>query len=252
MAVIKAQAVGRDGFNTSTDLLIGLLRQYTQFTTRPTEARFYTDADNETAFGGTGFKYVIKNGRLADVLAGTITSITVQVKGVETVAISDIGLSAARVFDFYKAGADVKEIEYLLGGADRITGTKVGDYIDGFRGNDTLNGGGGQDVLVGGQGDDVLTGGAGRDQFVFVGVARKLGTDVITDYHRSQGDTIDLSVFTMSFVGTDRFSGDHPELRFHKTAGKTYVEADTDGDGVKDFTIVLKGSFALTAHDFLL
>lgn len=252
MAVIKTKALGPDGFDTRTDLDITALAQYDHLAPSQTEARFYDDAHNDTTFSGKGFKYLFLEGRLYDVLGGTITTINVQQASVETIAISDVRLSAAKIFDFYVSGGVDKEIDYLLAGNDTITGTRVTDYLEGRRGNDTLNGGLGNDTLVGGQGNDVLTGGGGSDLFFFAGSAKKLGTDLISDYNRSQGDAIDLSFYDLSFIGDGTFSGDGAELRVAHKAGKTYIEADTDGNGVKDLTIVLKGTVTLSADDFFL
>jgi Ca2+-binding RTX toxin-like protein len=49
------------------------------------------------------------------------------------------------------------------GGADLLTGTEEGDWINAGAGDDTLTGGGGRDVLIAGDGADLLDGGADRD-----------------------------------------------------------------------------------------
>ena len=110
-----------------------------------------------------------------------------------------------------------------LGGDDRIFGlgsddTLIGgagnDLLEGGSGSDTLDGGADDDVLIGDDrfdsGDDILTGGSGADEFVFyagngpmvVGEEVRVeaafvgdgafidNTDRITDFDRSEGDSI--------------------------------------------------------------
>jgi Ca2+-binding RTX toxin-like protein len=78
-------------------------------------------------------------------------------------------------------------------GYDVINGNDGNDTLSGLGGNDTLNGGKGNDILKGGAGDDRLTGGLGHDTFVFTGLSDgKQTTDTITDYHKSEGDRLDL------------------------------------------------------------
>jgi hypothetical protein len=42
------------------------------------------------------------------------------------------------------------------------------------------------------------------------------------------------------------------QLHYAQAAGNTYVEGDTDGDGLADFVIALTGLHALAAGDFVL
>lgn len=96
-------------------------------------------------------------------------------------------------------------------GNDTLTGTAAADNIFGYAGDD---------LLIGGQGADTVSGGAGADQFVFEGGsgadalarATSLGTDVITDYSDTDGDTFGLSDADFGFgnagtltAGTDYF-----------------------------------------------
>lgn len=55
-------------------------------------------------------------------------------------------------------------------------------------GNDELFGGEGDDILDGGDDHDILTGGTGGDMFNL-----SKGYDVITDFARSEGDTINAT-----------------------------------------------------------
>ena len=81
--------------------------------------------------------------------------------------------------------------DQLRGGADAdiLHGGQGNDLMFGGQGNDLLFGGQGNDSLAGGMGDDTLTGGAGADRFVFGSAS---GSDLITDFSRSAGDTLDL------------------------------------------------------------
>ncbi|MGL6208237.1 MAG: calcium-binding protein, partial [Paracoccaceae bacterium] len=143
-------------------------------------------------------------------------------------------------------------------GANRLTGTALGDTLDGGAGNDTLAGGAGSDTLVGGLGNDLLTGGEAADEFVFR--SRTSGVDTITDFNTldSGGEEGDLLVFeglgvgTFTYLGTGAFTGgsDNSEAR---VAG-SQVLVDTNGDGVADITITLTGltnASQLAVDDFL-
>ena len=85
--------------------------------------------------------------------------------------------------------------EYLDGGAgaDDVHGSGGDDILKGGEGNDKLAGGDGDDVLIGGTGNDRLHGGSGQDIFVY---APGHGNDLLYDYHRNDGDRIDVSAFT--------------------------------------------------------
>jgi len=80
-------------------------------------------------------------------------------------------------------------------GDDNVFGGLGNDRLFGSAGNDVIVGGAGNDTIGGGAGSDSLTGGAGADLFDFrsIGQVRGDGTEIITDFTRSQGDKIDLS-----------------------------------------------------------
>lgn len=129
----------------------------------------------------------------------------------------------------------------------------------------TLTGNDAANRLTGGRGVDHLTGGGGADVFVFA--ARDTGgsaatADVINDFAPGQ-DVIQLSAIdadvtspgtnqAFAFIGTEAFGHHAGELRVATLAGDTLVEGDTNGDGVADLVIVLAGTVALTAGDFVL
>lgn len=92
----------------------------------------------------------------------------------------------------------IDEIRDGGSGNDRVAGDQNDNMLNGNAGNDLVLGGSGNDVLLGargndaldgGRGNDVLQGGLDADTFVFDQVFA--GTvDHITDYQRSQGDTL--------------------------------------------------------------
>ena len=85
------------------------------------------------------------------------------------------------------------------GGRDRLDGAGGNDTLDGGSGNDTLYGGPGNDRPYGGQGNDTLYSGSGLDR-VSGGTGADgfdlridfTGINTITDFSRSDGDTIRL------------------------------------------------------------
>lgn len=186
----------------------------------------------------------------------------------------DDTLSGQRGADIVRGGSGADTLSGGLG-ADLLRGGSDADALAGGAGDDRLIGNRGQDVLVGGNGDDVLIGGwskdtltgdDGADNFMFNTpghAGRKIASrDVITDFDRAEGDRIDLSGMDASvsadgdqafaFIATAAFSGTESELRYVQVSGKTIVRGDIDGDGIKDFSIVLTGLHALTEGDFVL
>ncbi|WP_010318451.1 VWA domain-containing protein, partial [Vibrio ordalii] len=89
---------------------------------------------------------------------------------------------------FGQGGTDL-----LFGGSgnDHIYGGEGNDGLRGGTGNDILDGGAGNDVLIGGLGNDILTGGDGAD--IFKWVEMETATDHVTDFNRSEGDSLDFS-----------------------------------------------------------
>jgi len=167
-------------------------------------------------------------------------------------------------------GADGDDLILGQGGKDILSGGKGSDTLKGGggkdeligdQGRDTLKGGGGDDMLNGGAGSDALIGGKGADQFVFSN-AQQANGDKIRDFSASQGDLIDLSSIdadaTMGgnqafvFVSNAAFSGAAGELRLNLSGAKPHLEADTDGDAIADFAIMVINGEALAGTDFIL
>lgn len=82
-----------------------------------------------------------------------------------------------------------KARNFLFGdlGNDTLLASSGGDTLRGDAGDDLLMGGAGADFLSGDTGLDTLTGGAGAD--IFRGAAG-MGTSIVTDFHRAEGDRI--------------------------------------------------------------
>lgn len=144
-------------------------------------------------------------------------------------------------------------------GDDRLIGGVGNDAISGGAGNDTLDGGAGDDVIVGGRGFDRMFGGTGADRFVFQAVTDSritgAGPDFVVDFNREEGDRIDLSALvsgTVSFIGTDRFSGTGPEIGYSVSRHEAVLTGDLDGDGRADFALRVHGVETLYASDLVL
>ncbi|WP_438749696.1 calcium-binding protein [Pararhizobium sp. O133] len=167
-------------------------------------------------------------------------------------------------------GGDGNDDLYGDSGADRLYGGSGSDVLVGGSGNDDLygssgaddlDGGSGADLLVGGTGFDYLTGGTGADTFDFNSISESVvgaNRDVITDFHRSELDVVDLSTIDanalssgnqkFTFIGSASFHDKAGELRFSSGV----ISGDTDGDGVSDFQIKMSGVTKMYADDFFL
>ncbi len=157
-------------------------------------------------------------------------------------------------------------------GGDVLTLVGIGGYLSGDDGNDVLSGGSGDDALFGGLGRDRLYGGGGadrlyndkgRDVFLYRAIEESQGAsiDTIAFFKAGKGDLIDLSRIDantnakkdQAFVlGGSEFTGLAGELIQHSEGADTRIEADVNGDGVADFSILLTGHVFLTSADFIL
>ncbi len=144
-------------------------------------------------------------------------------------------------------------------GSDTLEGNKGSDDLFGGNQKDVLIGGNGADMLRGGNGGDTMTGGHGADTFMFkAAIESKVsggGRDLITDFSGAsgQGDQIDLSGFMAggNFSTGGAFSNSTGEVIAQSQGADTLVLGDVDGDGNADFAVLLSGSVALSAGDFL-
>lgn len=155
-------------------------------------------------------------------------------------------------------GEVVNVIENAIGGSgdDDIVGNRFRNDLFGNDGRDNLDGGAGSDLLRGGAGRDVLRGGAARDTFDFNRTRDSAvgSSDYIADLRGT--DKIDLSDIDAE-AGRNRFAGDQAFhlggnafngekgeliIRYVSADSRSYIEGDTNGDGVADFSIAVKGN----------
>jgi hypothetical protein len=150
-------------------------------------------------------------------------------------------------------------------GDDTIEGGDGADWISGGLGTDALLGGAGDDRLSGGEGADTLTGGGGRDVFAFRdgdSAATWAEADIVSDFDQGAAETLRLDAIdadtvaggnqAFSWLGAGAFTGVAGQLHYVQSAGNTFIEGDTDGDGDADFVIRLDGLHGLVAGDFVL
>jgi Ca2+-binding RTX toxin-like protein len=150
------------------------------------------------------------------------------------------------------------------GGSDTLSGLDGDDVIRGNIGRDIILGGNGEDLLDGGAGKDTMTGGADRDVFQFrTGDTANTRTfaDIITDFDQGQNERIQLvgidandnlgGIQSFEWIATNAFSNTAGEMRFEQVGGDTFIEGDTNGDGVADLVIRLTGLYNLTANDII-
>ncbi|MGL3111430.1 Ig-like domain-containing protein [Bradyrhizobium sp. BR 1432] len=121
-------------------------------------------------------------------------------------------------------------------GVNAARGSSFADVILGDANANTLDGRDGNDRIDGRGGADTLTGGNGSDTFVY---ADGGGADTITDFDRSQGDTIDLTglsgIFTLADV----------QSKSTVSAGNTIINFGSGN------TLTLIGVTSLQQSDFI-
>jgi serralysin len=166
------------------------------------------------------------------------------------------------------SGRNLIENIHTGSGADNITGNQAGNNILTYGGNDVIFGGAGGDYITAGEGNDLiygesgndmLSGGSGADSFIF---APGLGYDTIVDLQQGTDkiylNPIDANVHVagdqaFTLRGNRAFTGAVGDL----ITWGSYIQGDTNGDAVADFTIgfqIASGSSlrAFIASDFVL
>jgi Ca2+-binding RTX toxin-like protein len=145
-------------------------------------------------------------------------------------------------------------------GVENLVGSLYDDVLTGDSNANRINGSVGNDRITGGQGGDTLTGGAGADTFVYTSYTDSSPAfDAITDFNSAAGDRIDLSAIdadtatagdqAFTFIGGAAFGPDATgQLRYAN--GVLY--GSNDADATAEFAIVLSGTPAVSAGDFLL
>jgi Ca2+-binding RTX toxin-like protein len=236
----------------------------------------YGGADGDTLDGGSGADYLEGNAGDDVYLVDNAGDTVVEASGEGT----DLVYTTLAN---YTLGANVENLDYnsftgnfagtgnaldndIYGGSgnDTLSGLDGNDELRGETGADTLDGGNGDDLLIGGNGADVMTGGADADTFRWsTQFESGLGAsaDRIADFAAGT-DLIDLGFvdadFTtggnqsFAFIGNAAFSSTAGELRYFDDGTDTWVQADTNGDGMADFEIALTGVMVLAGADFVL
>ena len=214
-----------------------------------------TGGSGDDTLTGSGGNDILKGGGGADAMDGG--------DGDDRYYVDDAGDTVTESSGFDTVFTTV---DHSLGaGVERLYArSDAGLVLTGNDADNTIVGRGGDDTITGGAGRDVITGGAGGDTFVFqtlsdsvAGGARDLIRDFLTGT-----DTMDLTAIdadagladdqAFAFIGAGAFTGTAGELQAKAFGANTLVSGDVDGDGKGDFQILLSGSVALQATDFLL
>lgn len=225
------------------------------------------DAAN-TIFGGNG-KDVLDGGLGADHLHGGLGNDTYYVNQGSDVVVEEADAGIDTVMSTAKAytlSDNVENLTYAGTASFTGTGNAGANVLTGGAANDRLYGLDGADTLDGKGGLDILYGGAGADTFRFGALADFGGTtstyaDRIMDFSHTEGDRIDLSAIDaiaggsdnrFTFIGTAEFSQHAGELHYRTSGTYSLVTGDVDGDGTADFMVIVAGTPALAAEDFVL
>ena len=158
------------------------------------------------------------------------------------------------------SGGDDDDMINGGGGNDTLLGDAGNDRLLGDAGNDSISAGAGNDTIDGGAGTDVLSGGAGADRFNFVTL--EPNGETIVDFSRLEGDKISLGSIDanvnmtgsqhFAFIGSAAFGKIAGQLHYEVSGSDSYLAGDTNGDGIADFRILMKGVNSFVASDFLL
>ena len=236
----------------------------------------YGGADGDTLDGGSGADYLEGNDGNDVYLVDNAGDVVVEASGegidlvYTTLASYTLGANVENLDyngftgDFVGTGNALDNVIYGGSGADTLSGLDGDDELRGESGADTLIGGDGDDLLVGATGTDTLEGGDGADTFRWATQFESgLGAsaDRIVDFETGT-DLIDLGAVdadfgtagnqTFAFIGNAAFSSTAGELRYFDDGTDTWVQADTNGDGMADFEIALTGVLTLAGSDFIL
>jgi Ca2+-binding RTX toxin-like protein len=171
-------------------------------------------------------------------------------------------------------GANIERVDLSVDTAVNATGNALNNIVQGrlganilsgLAGNDQIFAFNGNDRLIGGLGADRLSGMLDADRFVFNSVAESRaagGIDRIMDFSRAQLDKIQLNTIdadtakagnqAFKFIATAAFSGAAGELRFQKIGNDTHIQADVNGDGKIDMTIISDVVVNFAKGDFIL
>lgn len=265
-----AQWVSIDFVESGREFVSTLFESYRE-TFNSNQIKLYF-GDATMTFAGRGLAFTTYMGELADVTAGTMTGLFVDLSGGHRViSVTGLSIRAVDLFDQVEAGNSVQAFNMLLAGHDQITGGSGNDRLYGHTGNDVLRGAGGRDILLGdvgnddlfgGAGNDVLTGGRGQDDFVFnTAPSGSTNFDRITDFS-AVDDRILLenAVFTRlaagglaasQFVLGTQAQDANDRIIYQRATGTLWYDRDGTGGAAKVAFADLADGTALTAADFL-
>ena len=99
-----------------------------------------------------------------DNVYGRLASYTESYRGDTWFSVTGINRDARTFQSFLDWDDALGALNYVLSGADSLTGSRQDDTLAGFAGNDTIRGGAGMDTIFGDDGNDVLSGGGGHDE----------------------------------------------------------------------------------------
>lgn len=216
---------------------------------------------NDTLIGGDG-NDVLKAGSGTDVMVGGQGNDTYYVDNPGDVVTESAGQGTDTVYTSVSyALPSGSAIEFLRANAGATGLTLSGNALA-----NTIVGGPGNDTLIGHGGGDVLTGGSGADYFVFTALSDSTvaaaGRATITDFSSLAGDKIDLHLIdavaslagdqSFNFIGANAFSGAPGQLNYVASGRNTLISADTNGNKVADFSILVDGVHTFSAPDFIL
>jgi Ca2+-binding RTX toxin-like protein len=233
----------------------------------------FAGSDNDSLNGGTGNDTMRGEAGDDNYFVDSSADVIIELldQGLDTVrATADFILPNNVERLFLSGGARLGEGNALdntiigSGGSDTLRGHGGADIVRGGTGRDTIAGGAGDDLIDGGLGKDIMAGNSGRDVFQFrtgdTAATRALA-DTITDFNQSLNERIQLVGIdantnlggTQSFewIATNAFSNTAGEMRFEQVGSDTFIEGDTNGDGVADLVIRLTGLYTLSANDII-
>lgn len=95
--------------------------------------------------------------------SGTVTRFIEVYEGRKTVDISDINVPMANFVQWAATDDTAAFKNFILGGADSVTGSAWNDVLRAYGGADSIVGGAGDDTLDGGAGNDCINGSDGND-----------------------------------------------------------------------------------------
>ena len=218
-------------------------------------------ADVMRAGAGNDIYYVDNSGDvIIETATGGIDRVYSSISKTLETTVENLFLTGSAAINGYGSDSNVSNI---------IAGNSGNNYLDGRGGADSLFGNGGNDKIRGGSERDVFYGDDeagklhGADVFEFqnldFGGATAATADRIVDFDAT--DKIDLAGVdaitggadnAFVFIGAGAFTGAAGQLRYQYVNGSTAVQGDMNGDKVADFWIMLDGTHALVAGQFIL